>query len=618
MTVRARRRSPLVWLGGLLVVYLAFPLAAFVVRLAGSDDRGFTSPGLWPALRTSAESASIATLLVALFGIPLARWLARSAGKPAAVVGVLVQLPLALPPVMSGILLIYLVGPYTTLGRLFGGRLTDSVAGVVIAQTFVAAPFLIIAARSAFASIDPALDDLAATLGHRPLSRFIRVDVVNAASGIRAGMLLTWLRAFGEYGATVLLAYHPYTLPVFTYVQFSSTGIPTTQAPTALALALAVTVLLISRLRRPTRRHPRVELPAVRPPDIARPTRITFDLDLEIGEFHLRLAHQATSHRIAILGPSGAGKTITLRALAGLLGPAAGAVSYNQDDVTALPTEERNLGYVPQQHGLFPTRTVWQQLQFAVHADPHLAAWWMHTLHLDELRHRRPGQLSGGQRQRVSLAQALSHHPRLVLLDEPFSALDAPVRDELRRELRRLQHHAGLSTVLVTHDPEEAALLADEILVIDNGQLLQAGPRAEVYQRPASPQVAQLLGIQNLHPATVTGPNQITTGQLAIPISGTELPAGTDILWCIRPEHVTVSADGTYPATVTDIADVGTATILTLQLTGGPELRMRTTDTVPLNTGDTCRTNLDAPAVTIWPTIPPHPVRPTATTSRQA
>lgn len=608
------------WLGGLLVVYLAFPLAAFVVRLAGSHDRGFSSPGLWAALRTSAESASVATLLVALFGIPLASWLARSSGKPAAVVGVLVQLPLALPPVMSGILLIYLVGPYTTLGRLFGGRLTDSVAGVVLAQSFVAAPFLIIAARSAFASIDPALDDLAATLGHRPLSRFFRVGLANAAPGIRAGMLLTWLRAFGEYGATVLLAYHPYTLPVFTYVQFSSTGIPSTQAPTALALGLAVTVLLISRLRLPTRRHPLVDLPAGRPPDIAPPTWVRFDLDLDIGEFHLRLAHQATSHRIAILGPSGAGKTITLRALAGLLGPTAGSVSYSQDDVTALPTEERNLGYVPQQHGLFPTRTVWQQLQFAVHADPHLAAWWLRTLHLDELQHRRPDQLSGGQRQRVSLAQALSHHPRLVLLDEPFSALDAPVRDELRRELRRLQHHAGLSTVLVTHDPEEAALLADEILIIDKGELLQAGPRAEVYRRPASPHVAQLLGIQNLHPATVTGPSEITAGRLAIPIGRTELPAGTDILWCIRPEHINVSADGAYPATVTDIADIGTATILTLQLTGGPELRMRTTDTVHLDTGDTCRTNLDAATVAIWPHhhTPTGQNTPAATTSPQA
>lgn len=109
------------------------------------------------------------------------------------------------------------------------------------------------------------------------------------------------------------------------------------------------------------------------------------------------------------------------------------------------------------------------------------------------------------------------------------------------------------------------------------------------------------MGIQNLHPATVAGPSEITAGALTIPIGRTDLPAGTDILWCIRPEHITVSADGSYPATVTDIADIGTATILTLQMTGGPELRMRTTDTVALTTGDTCRANLDTAAVTIWP-----------------
>ena len=118
-------RSPLTWLGGLLTLYLAVPLAAFLVRLAGSGERGFSTPGLWPALWVSVESATISMLLVALFGIPLAYWLAHSRSPLATVTGVLVLLPLALPPVMSGIVLIYLVGPYTFLGQLFNGGLTD-------------------------------------------------------------------------------------------------------------------------------------------------------------------------------------------------------------------------------------------------------------------------------------------------------------------------------------------------------------------------------------------------------------------------------------------------------------------------------------------------------------
>ena len=133
---------------------------------------------------------------------------------------------------------------------------------------------------------------------------------------------------------------------------------------------------------------------------------------------------------------------------------------------------------------MFPGRTVWQQVLFAAGADPALAAWWLRTLRLDGLESRLPEQLSGGQRQRVALARALAFQPRLVLLDEPFSALDAPVREELRRELRRLQREAGLSTVLVTHDPEEAALLADEILVVDDGGLLQAGPAGRGLRPP--------------------------------------------------------------------------------------------------------------------------------------
>ena len=156
-------------------------------------------------------------------------------------------------------------------------------------------------------------------------------------------------------------------------------------------------------------------------------------------------------------------------------------MSYNSEAVAGIPTEDRHIGYVPQGPSLLPHLTVRQQLHFGVDADPHLGSWWLHTLGLDGLEDRLPHQLSGGQRQRVSLAQALSRSPRLVLLDEPLSALDAPVRQELRQELRRLQRDAGLSTVLVTHDPEEAAYLADEILVIADGQILQAGPSREVY-----------------------------------------------------------------------------------------------------------------------------------------
>jgi ABC-type Fe3+/spermidine/putrescine transport system ATPase subunit/ABC-type sulfate transport system permease component len=622
--IRSRRRAHVVWLpwlGGLLVVYLLFPIGAFLVRLVGSDDRGFNQPGLWSALRISVEGATISLLIIVVLGIPLAYWLAHSRHSFASVIGFAVQLPLALPPLMSGIVLIYLVGPYSFLGEHSGDRLNETLAGVVLAQSFVSAPFLVISARSAFATVDPALDDLAATLGHRPLARFFRVHLPLARPGIRAGMILTWLRAFGEYGATVIIAYHPFSLPIYTANQFAGVGLPTTQAPTALALGAAVVVIGVGNLRRPARRRPRA-LPTPEAPPQESTTPLGFDLDVHVGTFSVRLCHPAGGHRLAILGPSGSGKSVTLKAVAGLLGPRVGTVTYGGADVTGLAPEDRDVGYVPQGLGLMPGRTVWSQATFGVKAVPARAAWWLEVLHLQGLADRLPDQLSGGQRQRVSLARALSTDPRLVLLDEPFSALDAPVRDELVRELRRLQHETGLSTVLVTHDPTEAAMLADELLVVVDGRLLQAGRCADVFRRPASAEVARLLGIDNLlsgvagpHGSILVGPSDAATPlvtpssvdpasvtALSLTVaSATTWPDGTPVLWRVRPELVVVRAGGAYPVVVTDAVVAGSGTTVTLQLVGGAQLLARSLSVEHLQVGEHCAIDIDPFDVSAWP-----------------
>lgn len=596
-------RSPLRWLGGLLVAYLLFPTVAFVVRLAGSHDRGFGAPGLWGALRVSVVGATIATAAITLLGLPLAYALARSRGRIAGLVGIAVQLPLALPPLMSGILLIYVVGPYTTLGRLFHGRLTNSLVGVVLAQSFVAAPFLVVAARSAFASIDPALDDVAATLGHRPLARLLHVAIPVAASAIGAGMLLTWLRAFGEFGATVLLAYHPYSLPVYTDVQFSGVGLSPTQAPTALALGIAAVAIAVSQLRRPRRRSAGAATVASRPPERGAPNPISFAIDLTVGTFWLQVAHRSASHRLAILGPSGSGKSLTLRAIAGLVGGGA-QVDVGDRPVGGVATEHRRIGLVPQGLALFPQRTVWQQLTFATDADPELAAWWLDTLHVRDLAGRLPDQLSGGQRQRVSLAQALSREPDVVLLDEPFSALDAVVRDELRQELRRLQLETGLSTVLVTHDPEEAALLADELLVVEDGSLLQSGPVEEVFARPASPRVARLLGVGNLvHSRAVVAPfTGVACGPTVLRCSH-DLDDGAAVVWGVRAEEVELHEAGSQRVAVLDVAYLGASTAVRVRLEDGNEVEVRCPGRRALRVGATCGLDIDPAAIMVWPEI---------------
>jgi molybdate transport system permease protein len=609
MSSRSRAvRTPLPWLAALLVAYLVVPLVAFVARAAGGLDAAGAGGGVDPAgagaaLAVSAQTATVATVVTGLLGVPLGYLLAHARGRLAAVVGVAVQLPLALPPLISGILLVYLVGPYTVLGGLFAGGLTDNRVGIVLAQVFVASPFLIVAARSAFASVDPALSDVAATLGHRRWARFTRVALPGATDGIRAGLLLSWLRAFGEFGATVVLAYHPYSLPVYTYVQFGSAGLPATIIPVAVTLGAAVLVLALAggTLRR--RRSPVPgDLPPVREPGRVPARQLDIDLHARLGGFELRLAYLGTGN-LAILGPSGAGKSFALRLIAGLATAEAGHVRLGDRELTGVPAERRRLGYLPQDAALSAHRGVWRQVVFGVGADRGVAAHWLHRLGLAELAERLPGQLSGGQRRRVALAQALAREPELLLLDEPFTGLDTPVRDELRRELRRLQREGRVRTVLVTHDPDEAALLADQVLLIRDGRPLQAGPQPEVFAHPATPEAARLLGIRNVRHGHLLAGRRIATGSLRLPVAGPARAGAGPVSWCIRPAAIRLVDHGGYPAVVLDVVHLGASAELVLDL-DGCEL------TAEVPTGETpapgahVRVHLPPEAVTMWPTEP--------------
>ena len=610
---RPRGRRALVSLAGLLVLYLAVPLVAFAVRFASAPRRGFHQAGLFSALWLSLSSATIALALMTVTGVPLAYLMARSRSRVATVIGVIVQLPLALPPLMSGIVLVYVVGPYTELGKFFGRELTNSRVGVVVAMTFVASPFLVVAARSAFGAVDQGLLDVAHTLGHSEVSRFFRVAVPVAGPGIRAGMLLAWLRAFGEYGAVVVLAYNPATLPIYTYNQFSGVGLPTTLAPTALALVVAVAAVAVSRVRlsRPARGVGPSHDVAPAPGRLERPVR--FAVDQRVGSFHLRVAHERASRHLAVLGPSGSGKSALLRSLAGLY--AGGSIDFwcGEQALSELPVAQRRVGYVAQGFSLFPHLTVWQQLLFARTSTPALASYWLDHLGLEELASRYPAQLSGGQRQRVALAQALCSSPQVLLLDEPFSALDVPVRQELRRLVRRLQRETGLSTILVTHDPDEAGFLSEDVMIISEGLVLQSGPSREVFVRPDSPQVAQLLGATNLLSASVLGEGLIECGGVRLEARTTPLSAGTLVAWSVDPERLSLrpslagaesgATDRAVLATVVDVAYVGDRCEVFVELAPGYELVARAEkgdDATALRPGDSCTIVMGPDAITLW------------------
>ncbi len=566
-----------------------------------------SSPGFAGALLVSLETATIAAAAIALLGTPLAYLLARGGGLAGRALGVLVALPLALPPLVSGLLLLFLVGPYTALGRLFSGQLTETRAAIVLAQTFVAAPFFVLVARAAFAAVDPALEQVAATLGHGRAARFARVAIPAALPGLGAGLLLAWLRAFAEFGATIILAYHPYSLPVFTFVQFDAGGLPGTMLPIVAALSAALVVLVLASVRAPRRRRRRSARPGPAPQRApvrtSEPAVLQFALERHFGaEFSLQLRHAAASHRLALLGPSGAGKTLTLRLLAGIGGELRGQhVLAGGAELHRLAPERRGLAFVPQQPALMPRLSVWRQVSFAAGARPEVAGAWIERLGLGGLEDRYPEELSGGQQRRVSIARALAAEPRLLLLDEPFTGLDAPVRDGLRRELRRLQLDAGLSTVLVTHDPEEAALLADEIVVLAGGRALQAGSTAEVFERPASPRVAALLGIANANRASVLEPGVLTSHGAIMRAPTGGLRPGQEVIWSVRPERIVLQRPGGHPAELLDAVDLGAVRELTIEIAGAVRLLVRTDGRPSLTVGQPLEVLLPEQDISVWP-----------------
>ncbi|KAG0165169.1 Fructose-bisphosphate aldolase 1 [Apophysomyces sp. BC1015] len=618
-----RRATPLGWLAALLALYLCAPFVAVLPQLTRADWHAIEPAALADATMVSVGSATFATLLIALTGIPLGYLLSRSRSRWASALGFVVQLPLALPPLSSGVLLLFLLGPYSALGTLAGGGLTDSFAGVVLAQTFVAAPFLIVAARSAFDSVDPVLDDVAATLGHGAHTRFMRVWLPIAWPSIRAGMVLAWLRAFGEFGATVMVAYHPYSLPVYTYVVFGSVGLPAMLpllAPT-LVIALALPFAAATRLR-PSRHAtapgPAHELEPLRPVarEIAPAPRhaargvLAFHFECSLGDFALDIQWRPRTRRLAIVGPSGSGKSITLRMIAGLQHGATQSVIVDGEVLTGTAPQSRHVAYVPQDYGLFPHMTVARQLAFAADADASATRYWSLHLGIAQLAQRVPAQLSLGQRQRVALARALARDARVILLDEPFSALDTPRRRALRDTLRVLQREIDAITVLVTHDPDDAALLADEILVLDRGRVLQKGATHELFERPANLKVAQLLGIDNVGEGTLVAGDRVDIGGVLLGVRDGSLSAGTRLMWRVDARGVTIGAHGQHPGVIERVYELHGETRVAVRV-GAVLLHCRASSDASADgayatphmsgEGQPCCVDIATGSVTVWP-----------------
>ncbi|MET0476086.1 MAG: ABC transporter ATP-binding protein [Mycobacterium sp.] len=286
------------------------------------------------------------------------------------------------------------------------------------------------------------------------------------------------------------------------------------------------------------------------------------NLRIEPGEF------------IALLGPSGCGKTTALRILAGLDQATSGSVTVDGRDLTSVPANKRDMGMVFQAYSLFPHLTSLENVEFGLKrrgrdkgARAGRASDMLDLVGLSEHAHKYASELSGGQQQRVALARALAIQPRVLLLDEPLSALDAKVRTQLRDEIRRVQLEVGTTTLFVTHDQEEALAVADRVGVMSKGRLEQLAAPADVYANPATPFVAEFVGLNNQVPATVSSGNAHVLGTELPTLKGS-LASGSGTAM-VRPESVSVTADDLGSATIKSVAFLGPISRVYVELSDG-------------------------------------------------
>ena len=287
-------------------------------------------------------------------------------------------------------------------------------------------------------------------------------------------------------------------------------------------------------------------------------TTVVQDFDLHVGQGEF----------VSFLGPSGCGKTTVLRMVAGFEEPTSGKIVIGGKDVTRQKPNQRNIGMVFQAYALFPNLTVAQNVGFGLkiagmnRADiDKRVAEMLETIKLPQFGDRYPYQLSGGQQQRVALARALAPRPKVLLLDEPLSALDAKVRVSLRDEIRSIQRNLGITTIFVTHDQEEALSISDRIVVMYGGKVEQVGAPFEIYNKPATKFVANFVGTLNVIEGTVADPAagtvRIGTGEIALRGKLNGSKAGDTLSLALRPEAISLGRQPGREATLGgEIAEV--------------------------------------------------------------
>jgi putative spermidine/putrescine transport system ATP-binding protein len=319
--------------------------------------------------------------------------------------------------------------------------------------------------------------------------------------------------------------------------------------------------------------------------------------------------HIEPGELVALLGPSGCGKTTALRILAGLDEATSGTVSVGGRDISRVPANKRDMGMVFQAYSLFPHLTVLDNVAFGLKMRAKSkgertsrAADMLDLVGLSAHRHKYASELSGGQQQRVALARALAIQPRVLLLDEPLSALDAKVRAQLRDEIRRVQLEVGTTTLFVTHDQEEALAVADRVGVMSQGKLEQLAAPADLYANPATPFVAEFVGLNNKVPAQVSDGKAQLLG-ISVPTLQGSITSGSGVAM-VRPESVTVTPDASGTASVSSVAFLGPISRVYCALPDGSVInaQMASSAARAFSPGDPVSVGVEPGAVLVVPT----------------
>jgi putative spermidine/putrescine transport system ATP-binding protein len=574
--------------GGLVLLFLLMPVVA-LIPMSFSGTRWLVLPPTDLSLRWYAEfltsrdwrEATVTSLTVAAAAMGLATVLGTLAGMALArgrfpgrhVVRGVVLAPLIVP------VMILALGFYYLFARL---GLIGSLVALVLSHVVLATPYVVINVEAVMRSFDLRLEWAARMLGASAWQAFWRVTLPLTRTGVLVGALFAFITSFDEVVVAMFLSgTSAVTLPKLMWDSITLDELsPLVTAVASLQIGMALAVFAAAETLRG--RGMRLAWASAAPEDgggvgsraplggggtrpamAAEEVRLSTE-PLQIVGLSKRFGSVVAvddvtlqvepGELLTILGPSGSGKTTLLNLIAGFDNPTSGEVLLGGRALTREPPNRRGVGMVFQNYALFPHMTVFANVAFPLRlrrlAEPDIrgrVADILGVVQLAGLAERYPRQLSGGQQQRVALARALVFRPPLLLMDEPFGALDVHLRARMQGELRQLHRQLGITVLFVTHDQEEAMLLADRIAVIARGRLQQVGRAEELYEAPANEFVAGFLGESNLLRGTVASASGgtlhvVTAGGAAFSVAGRAV-AGQAVTLLLRPEAIRLVAD---------------------------------------------------------------------------